>query len=487
MLKLIVPFIKTSVNMSDEFFESIPMMTLLGKNETLRNMPLVGAMIRRLRDRTLTPMNAWKRQQVLGKQMAMIPLVSTVMYMHSQGDIQGFGPRNLTENRLARESGALVPYSVKINGVKYKFDHLVEPLGMAFRVSTRLAELADEILFETDRGTISIEDGAAVLQQNTTWGLDMLEDLFTIVASGITEVTEVLPLDGPHRAFSAAVGGEKVMASYAADLLATLLPLGGLVSQHNRGTNDYQTMSKGFVQRFQSKSLIPLGFLDKYLGTDFEGAQPVPIVDFRTGKLIDNYGYWTNAIGFKMSPEMSPTTEKFVATNGHLLNLAWRAQDLTGLDLSADRQLQWQLIRAQDVTIGGLRLHEALDKAMAVADKRGLADADDVDTQYGKKTPGVELVNDILNKYNKATDEKFFAENRSLAVAKEVFDLNNKLVEIGLSPRKIPKNTFRKGSVEELEEVRKLVVSDANQQITSKTKAAQDIYQNDSSKAFNKE
>ncbi len=451
LLSLAMMFTKTVGNMADETLEAIPFMPWALKQKWGPSFAFTGHIGKRLAERVAGPENIWKKQAVLGKQMAFASAVLPIWQMMDEGIIEGAGEGTYADQDKARQAGYSVPYSLRIGDTKYGFSELIEPIGMSFRVIVKGKEAVDKCLKLYDQGIITRDEASGAIERQNARMTDIMLELGEQV---IETIVDASPAMGPQKIMNAATRRGGAAASLFGSLTAMFYPLSGLTNFLASSTDPHLTFAKGYKAQVIKKTKWSHDYLGLPTMYDVEDNNVVYKYNLEDGSRIKNHALGYHIFGIKKSFNKDTTEVKVLEACAPFLKPIDAPTSFGGVDVLPDEQTEWNKEFA-GLKIRGKTFFEERQEHVKLGIENELEDPRHfVDMERKKNSQFSNLLNKVAEPYIKATNKSIFTDESRVVKQQNLNKLERQAVAGGIGKGKgLPKidKNVSKGTSQQVE------------------------------------
>lgn len=358
--QIVVPFIRTPVNLMHDAFRHIPATSLLYKQVW----------------KDITAKGTEAQAEVLGRWATGSLLFASAMGMAADGLVTGAPPSNPKMRDVWRMKG-IRPYSIKIGDTWYEYRRF-DPMGFILGMGADAVQIWDE--YQRDR-----EDPLKATEVNRA--------LTSVVASIAQGLKDKSYFQGITDFVNAMDDPQRFLSNYANNLATSALPYSGLL----RSARRFAPGLKDPLQREVE------GIFDAVKNTSPFFSEKLPIkYDWLTGEPIHYTGVITSR-------------EKQDAVLTELMRLGETImgrpeRTLKGVELSAEQYSRFCQLNGKVMLYGGKTLHEALTDLVT---SPGYAQASD--GLPGMENPRAKAINKVIQNYRVAAARLLLEEYPDLA------------------------------------------------------------------------
>ena len=443
---LVMPFTKVIANVSDQFIEGIPFFAqamgamskkhgLAGSDSSWKLLSGVAHIGRKFEQRMQGPENAWKKQQVIGKQLMAIPMLYAVNEGLESGMIQGSGG-SWQEKGKREATGDFVPYSIKFGDMpRMAITDLVEPYGMSLRIIIRMNEIYDEAMARYESGVITRGEAIDEVEANNARGTDTLQWVFD---QFLTTAVDATPLTGTRQKLDAVISGGDKLWAMGGQFMSMFVAGAGMAGFVDKKMHPDHVTYEGNMANFWKKAgyLKDWFNLDGYLNPTDDG--PLRSWNEETQKW-NVRDYWMAEWGGVMTDarkHSNPELQQFNIDNAPYLSMPFtRKEFMVGdrpLPLTKTQSENWSKYKGS-MKINGKTLHQArLDALKAFKADPTIVGAEVYSLKKNKSKAGkVTRMNLVAAPYDEGAMIRVIEESPSLKAAKSMIEILNKGIAEG--------------------------------------------------------
>jgi hypothetical protein len=354
-LRFVLPFIRTPTNLFRDFVAHTPFLCMTTKRWK-EAMKAQGAEAARAEGQAATGLMLWSGAAMLAY----------------NGVITGGYPKDPATAQAWKDAGIL-PYSLKIGDTYISYARL-DPFATFLGIAADVAE------YGRNWGDSAKGEVAAMMAMALVSNITQKSYL-----TGITELMAALSDDSAE----------------AVDITALLrrtagmaVPLSGLLRWGRQNTDPAMREVRGFVDSLMNS--VPVA--SRYLA---------PKVSWLSGKPVSNNVFFSNG---KPDPVLDELSRLGPAAPGGAPPRELKMVELNGAQYSRLCELQGT------IRIGGLTLHERLERAMSSA-SYDLERRRYPDMPGDEENPRSKIIKDIINQYRAAAQKRLLQEDEALAAA----------------------------------------------------------------------
>lgn len=352
--QIIIPFIRTPVNLMHDAFKHIPPTSLL-YSQVRKDIMAKGSEA---------------QAEVLGRWATGSMLMATACSLAADGLVTGAPPLNPKMQAIWKQKG-IKPYSIKIGDTWYEYRRF-DPIGFIFGAGADILLKADELRQMSDSPIEELETGKIVISA------------VACVAQGLKDKSY---FQGIADFMNAADDPRRYLSRYVANVTTSAIPYSGALRLLRREVDPVQREVEGIFDA--TKNTIPIYSTTLPMRHDWLTGEPVAYSGVITSKEKDSV----------VLSELLRVGE----------NVRGRPSGkLYGVELTSEQYSRLCKLNGK-IELGGRILHEALEDVITSPRYKSLPDGIN-----GEESPKTKILNKVIDGYRQAAEAQLLREDPEL-------------------------------------------------------------------------